>query len=646
MASAPGIDFVPLKEQLLFAQEFQKDVEFLELLILMVSKSCATGSVDITWVNGHEDSRQVIGTSQAALSPCSRYLRWERRDPSQRFCNIVSDHGRRASESCAVCENAAEKRVGQSGHAQVYRCHAGLTDIAVPVIAGGNHIATLYSGQVLTEKPSRRGFTNIVGDVRALTYIDVGELEEAYENVPVVSESEIADTVRILEILAAFLARFWMRLGDTVRAERRKIRDIQMAAKEFAYLILQPDSQDRGRLGQLMKELGFIEPPNRMLVLEFPDEEEPQSAATPFDLLFTAAIQAVEEVAERTKNVASVYLRRRGVCIFFRELTDGPSAGLRGRSLAEKLLYEISSRCSIRVRVGIGGWKPDWRQMAESYNEARLALASSEDTIAVCTKSSPMLSELALHIDLMCQLIGDQKIQEARLALRTLPIMVNRVLKNASLTDYRNFFSSALESLCLTALKAGCDPQVIASVRSSKQTQFVTSASVFDLENAFLETAESVAAEVRQLLFGKHQKVVGRVQQILEHRLKEGRALEMPSLTEAADAVGVSSGHLSRTFRGITGMTFRDYVISLRVEYARKLLLDPLNNVTLVAARCGFSSASYFARMFRRAVGCTPMAYASDPRNYDSGSRDTKPESKPAWQAVRKTAIGKEIRAI
>jgi hypothetical protein len=98
----------------------------------VVGKACATGSVDITWVDGNDGLRQVIGTTQAAKSACSRYLQWDRQDASQRFCNVVSDFGRRASKSCGVCENAAQKRVGESGRAQVYRCHAGLTDIAAP----------------------------------------------------------------------------------------------------------------------------------------------------------------------------------------------------------------------------------------------------------------------------------------------------------------------------------------------------------------------------------------------------------------------------------------------------------------------------------------------------------------------------------
>jgi AraC-like DNA-binding protein/ligand-binding sensor protein len=578
----------------------------------MISKSCATGSVDITWMDGRGGPRQVIGTTQAAKSPCSRYLQWDREDPSQRFCNIVSDYGKRAAESCAVCENAAEKRVGQSGRAQVYRCHAGLTDIAVPVIAEGRHIATLYSGQVLTSPPSAAGFERVAKDVERLAYIDLRELEKAYWEVPVVSDKDIENTVRVLELFAEYLARFWTRLGATVKEERRKLRAGQLAAKEFAYMILQPEVEDRARICQLMKQLHFAQPPNRVMVVQFQKEEEFDARSISFDLVFTTALHAIEELAEKTKDMTVAHLRRRGVCVIFRDLTEGASAGLRARVLAEKILYEISTRCNIRAQVGIGGLKPDWRQLAESYHEACLALAGSSDPIAACGGGVPRVSELTMQADLACQQLADQRIQDARVTLRALPLLANRRLGNA-VADHRNFFSSALESLCFTALKSGCDSETIVRIRTEAQADLVRAVGVFPIQAAFLEAAESIAEEVRRLLVGKHEKLVSRVRQMLDHRLKKGKNIEAFSLGDAAAALGVSTGHLSRTFRRVTGMTFRDYTMSHRIEYARRLLLDPLNNVSLVAARCGFSTPAYFARVFRRFVGCSPTAYTSNP---------------------------------
>ena len=71
------------------------------------------------------------------------------------------------------------------------------------------------------------------------------------------------------------------------------------------------------------------------------------------------------------------------------------------------------------------------------------------------------------------------------------------------------------------------------------------------------------------------------------------------SLSAAAKALGVSTGHLSRTFPRMTHMTFREYVLSRRIDFARRLLLDPLNNISGVSDSCGFSTPAYFARVFR-----------------------------------------------
>jgi AraC-like DNA-binding protein len=64
----------------------------------------------------------------------------------------------------------------------------------------------------------------------------------------------------------------------------------------------------------------------------------------------------------------------------------------------------------------------------------------------------------------------------------------------------------------------------------------------------------------------------------------------------------------------MTNMTFREYVISRRIEFAQRLLLDPLNNISSVSDACGFSTPAYFARVFRKVVGCAPTEYANDPR--------------------------------
>ncbi|WP_129843878.1 helix-turn-helix transcriptional regulator [Streptomyces sp. RFCAC02] len=69
--------------------------------------------------------------------------------------------------------------------------------------------------------------------------------------------------------------------------------------------------------------------------------------------------------------------------------------------------------------------------------------------------------------------------------------------------------------------------------------------------------------------------------------------------------VGASARTLSRLFRADLGMTFPQWRTQLRLHHALVLLAEGLP-VTAVAHRCGWSSASAFIDVFRRAFGHTP----------------------------------------
>lgn len=85
------------------------------------------------------------------------------------------------------------------------------------------------------------------------------------------------------------------------------------------------------------------------------------------------------------------------------------------------------------------------------------------------------------------------------------------------------------------------------------------------------------------------------------------RHLADPSLTAArvADAVGLSTRHLSRVF-GATGTSVPRYVLTRRLEAARRLLESPAGattSVAEVARRCGFTSAAHFSHAFTTHFG-------------------------------------------
>ena len=72
-----------------------------------------------------------------------------------------------------------------------------------------------------------------------------------------------------------------------------------------------------------------------------------------------------------------------------------------------------------------------------------------------------------------------------------------------------------------------------------------------------------------------------------------------------AAAVGISGRHLSRVFAA-GGTSVPRHVLSRRLQLAHAMLADPARadlTVTDVAARCGFTSATYFSHAFRQRFG-------------------------------------------
>jgi AraC-like DNA-binding protein len=84
------------------------------------------------------------------------------------------------------------------------------------------------------------------------------------------------------------------------------------------------------------------------------------------------------------------------------------------------------------------------------------------------------------------------------------------------------------------------------------------------------------------------------------------------TLHQLSEVSGLSSFHLSRTFRDIMGVPPHLYLIQVRIERAKTLLTDgwPLAHV---AAETGFTDQSHFTKRFKAVVGVTPGRYATNP---------------------------------
>ena len=84
-------------------------------------------------------------------------------------------------------------------------------------------------------------------------------------------------------------------------------------------------------------------------------------------------------------------------------------------------------------------------------------------------------------------------------------------------------------------------------------------------------------------------------------------------LEDIANELQVSAFYLSRVFSSKSDFSLFQYLTDVRINEARKLLLENRHTVNEIASMVGFESLSYFSKVFKKHVGCAPSQYGKIP---------------------------------
>jgi AraC-like DNA-binding protein len=81
------------------------------------------------------------------------------------------------------------------------------------------------------------------------------------------------------------------------------------------------------------------------------------------------------------------------------------------------------------------------------------------------------------------------------------------------------------------------------------------------------------------------------------------------SLDRIAGEVFLSPNYFSSLFSQVAGQTVFEYIHDVRIDEAKRLLAETSLPIRQLAQRVGIPSASYFCRLFRKAVGMPPQDF-------------------------------------
>lgn len=89
------------------------------------------------------------------------------------------------------------------------------------------------------------------------------------------------------------------------------------------------------------------------------------------------------------------------------------------------------------------------------------------------------------------------------------------------------------------------------------------------------------------------------------------------SLQDAADYVNLSVQYMSRLFRKEMGVTFVDYLTSVRIRKSIDLFRDEELKIYEIAERVGYATQHYFSNVFKKNLGVSPAEYRRKMKNND-----------------------------
>ncbi|WP_373484125.1 PocR ligand-binding domain-containing protein [Acetobacterium sp.] len=76
-----------------------------------------------------------------------------------------------------------------------------------------------------------------------------------------------------------------------------------------------------------------------------------------------------------------------------------------------------------------------------------------------------------------------------------------------------------------------------------------------------------------------------------------------------ADAACLSPGYAGRIFKEQLGLPIMDYVLKVRIDKSKKLLINPHYQIQAIAEKVGYGDAGYFTKVFRKFEGITPTQF-------------------------------------
>ena len=431
--------------------------------------------------------------------------------------------------------------------------------------------------------------------------INLGVLD--YLNKPVNQKKIVAVVQKAMDIIDA---RREKRSKDLEIREKLEIV-VPMIEQGFIMAGLLQDGETSG-IGNYRELLGMTEDNMFTLVLEFGEELKDERMTNPVGT--GVRLQSFySRVCDIIKDFYPCYIgplmTNRIVCCVPTEMEQGDyDSRVQDVEKCRQMQRKISEYTGLTCRVGIGSILPP-EKMAESYRDARKALETGRGSVAHC-RDLPVFCEYEadypLHLEnRLFDSIKAGNVQETKEAARDYFDWMEETQKEFE----PNIRLKALEFVLFMEYLAYQSGGLLYRFRDrAEYLEMIEKEDLGKIRVWFLQKAEAAAGNVAGQKKEYSNEAIEKAKEYIRQNYRKDLSLE-----EMSRQMDMSPYYFSKLFKEVTGSNFVEYVTGVRMDQAKKLLLQGKNSIKQICVEIGYSDPNYFSRIFKRYEGCTPTEF-------------------------------------
>ncbi|WFR55520.1 response regulator [Anaerocolumna sp. AGMB13025] len=125
-----------------------------------------------------------------------------------------------------------------------------------------------------------------------------------------------------------------------------------------------------------------------------------------------------------------------------------------------------------------------------------------------------------------------------------------------------------------------------------------------DINKLFLDFSEKLIRQIQEIRYNNSRFLINQALNFINYHYTE-----KISLDDVAMELSVSKHYLSSVFKKETGENMSIYINKLRIEKAKRLLLESDIKIKEIFEKVGYSDQQYFSKVFKKITGKTVVEY-------------------------------------